>query len=39
VEALDGVSSCRVDIRDHFIATDISTQVNDGPVGPVPSWL
>jgi len=39
VEALDGVSSCRVDIRDHFIATDISAQVNDGPVGPVPSWL
>jgi metal-sulfur cluster biosynthetic enzyme len=34
-----GVRSCRVDIRDHFIATDISAQVNDSPVGPPPSWL
>jgi len=39
VEQLDGVTACRVDIRDHFIATDISALVNDGPVGPVPSWL
>ena len=34
-----GVRSCRVDIRDHFIAADISAQVNDSPVGPPPSWL
>ena len=34
-----GVRTCRVDIRDHFIATDISAQVNDSPVGPPPSWL
>jgi metal-sulfur cluster biosynthetic enzyme len=34
-----GVRSCRVDIRDHFIATDISAQVNDSPVGPPPAWL
>ena len=34
-----GVRSCRVDIRDHFIAADISAQVNDAPVGLPPSWL
>ena len=34
-----GVRTCRVDIRDHFIAADISAQVNDAPVGPPPSWL
>ena len=34
-----GVTSCRVDIRDHFIAADISAQVNEAPVGPPPSWL
>lgn len=39
VEAVPGVLHCRVDIRDHFIATDISAQVNDGPVGPPPAWL
>lgn len=39
VEALEGVSRCRVDIRDHFIAADISAQVNDSPTGPEPSWL
>ncbi|CAB5046702.1 unannotated protein [freshwater metagenome] len=39
VEALEGVSRCRVDIRDHFIAADISAQVNDSPPGTEPSWL
>jgi metal-sulfur cluster biosynthetic enzyme len=34
-----GVRSCRVDIRDHFIAADISAQVNEAPVGPPPAWL
>ncbi len=36
---VEGVRSCRVDIRDHFIAADISQQVNDSPLGPPPSWL
>ena len=39
VEALEGVSRCRVDIRDHFIAPDISAQVNDSSTGVEPSWL
>lgn len=39
VEQVPGVSRCRVDIRDHFIAVDISKQVNDGDTGPAPSWL
>lgn len=39
VEELPGVGGCRVDIQDHFIAMDISAQVNDGPAGPAPSWL
>ena len=39
VEALPGVSRCRVDIRDHFIADDISRQVNEGTVGAAPAWL
>ncbi len=34
-----GVRSCRVDIRDHFIAADISAQVNESPLGPPPAWL
>ena len=34
-----GVRTCRVDIRDHFIAADISAQVNESPVGPPPAWL
>ena len=39
VQEVPGVGVCRVDIRDHFIAADISTQVNESPVGPPPSWL
>lgn len=39
VEDVAGVRRCRVDIRDHFIAVDISQQVNDSPIGPPPSWL
>lgn len=39
VQEVPGVRTCRVDIRDHFIATDISAQVNDAPVGALPSWL
>lgn len=39
VEALPGVAACRVDIRDHFIAEDISRQVNEGPAGAAPAWL
>lgn len=39
VQQVPGVRRCRVDIRDHFIAADISQQVNDGPVGAAPSWL
>jgi metal-sulfur cluster biosynthetic enzyme len=39
VQQVPGVRSCRVDIRDHFIAADISAQVNDGPVGASPAWL
>ena len=39
VEQVKGVRRCRVDIRDHFIAHDISTLVNDSEVGPEPSWL
>lgn len=34
-----GVRTCRVDIRDHFIAADISGQVNESPVGDPPAWL
>lgn len=40
VEQLPGVTRCRVDIRDHFIAADISGQVNSAPVpAEPPSWL
>ena len=39
VQQVPGVRTCRVDIRDHFIATDISATVNDGPVGDPPAWL
>ena len=39
VEQLPGVTRCRVDIRDHFIAADISGQVNESPVGDPPTWL
>ncbi len=39
VQEVPGVRVCRVDIRDHFIAMDISAQVNDSPVGPAPAWL
>ncbi|MGZ4601930.1 MAG: metal-sulfur cluster assembly factor [Oryzihumus sp.] len=39
VEALPGVARCRVDIRDHFIAEEISRQVNEGPVTAAPAWL
>lgn len=39
VQEVPGVRSCRVDIRDHFIAADICEQVNSGPVGAAPSWL
>jgi metal-sulfur cluster biosynthetic enzyme len=39
VQQVPGVTVCRVDIHDHFIATDISTQVNDQPVGDPPTWL
>ena len=39
VQALPGVTACRVDIRDHFIARDISAEVNDAPLGPPPAWL
>jgi metal-sulfur cluster biosynthetic enzyme len=39
VEEVAGVRRCRVDIRDHFIARDISAEVNDAPVGPPPAWL
>jgi len=33
------VVRCRVDIHDHFIAEDISRQVNEGDVGAAPAWL
>lgn len=39
VQALPGVRLCRVDIRDHFIAADISGQVNDSPLDDVAAWL
>ena len=39
VEALPGVARCRVDIRDHFIAEEISRQVNEGAVTAAPAWL
>lgn len=39
VEALPGVTQCRVDIRDHFIAEEISRQVNEGRVTAAPAWL
>jgi metal-sulfur cluster biosynthetic enzyme len=39
VEQLPGVTRCRVDIRDHFIAADISSQVNESPLGDPPAWL
>ena len=39
VEAIPGVVRCRVDIHDHFIAEDISRQVNEGDVGAAPAWL
>jgi metal-sulfur cluster biosynthetic enzyme len=39
VQQVPGVRGCRVDIRDHFIAADISRQVNEGPVGAAPAWL
>ena len=34
-----GVRTCRIDIHDHFIAADISQQVNEGDVTEPPSWL
>jgi len=39
VEAVPGVRACRVDIHDHFIAAEISQQVNDGVVAEPPAWL
>lgn len=39
VQDVPGVRTCRVDIHDHFIAADISAQVNDAPVSAMPSWL
>lgn len=39
VEVLAGVTACRVDIRDHFIAQDISAQVNEGALGEPAAWL
>ena len=39
VELVPGVRTCRVDIHDHFIAADISQQVNEGDVTELPSWL
>ena len=39
VQQVPGVRRCRVDISDHFIAADISRQVNEGPVGAAPTWL
>jgi hypothetical protein len=39
VQQVPGVRGCRVDIRDHFIAEEISQQVNDGVPGGPPGWL
>lgn len=39
VQLLPGVRTCRVDIQDHFIAGEISQQVNDGAVDEPPPWL
>ena len=39
VEQVAGVRRCTVVIQDHFIAEEIASRVNDGPVGPEPAWL
>lgn len=39
VQQVPGVRGCRVDIRDHFIAEEISQQVNDEVPGGPPGWL
>ena len=39
VQLVPGVRTCRVDIQDHFIAEEISPQVNDGAVDEPPPWL
>ena len=40
VEQVSGVTRCVVELRDHFIAKDIATKVNEEEIAKdAPAWL